>query len=165
MSSFILPLDTVEGWMVVERCQRAYAEAIDADDLEVVEAQSGERLARVEGAVAALAGQQLVPQLTAEIRRIADHLAPPADDRPVGTPYVANKIGCTTRWVCELARKGTIPADCIAKSGGDGGYWMFHRAQIDAWFDHLTCTGPARPKVVDSPVAWPCARSESTKTA
>lgn len=77
------------------------------------------------------AGVAALPQIAECLQRLADHFAP-GWKALVGTDYIADRLGCTKKWVGDLAREGTIPPDCIAK-GGDGGYWRFHRARIDAW--------------------------------
>ena len=51
----------------------------------------------------------------------------------VGTPYVAGKLGCTTVWVSELARKGDIPKACVVPGTGIGKPWKFFRVKIDGW--------------------------------
>src|SRR5690606_31508199 len=43
----------------------------------------------------------------------------------VGTPYVAERLGCTTVWVTELIRSGEIPIGCIAPGTGNGKPWKF----------------------------------------
>lgn len=66
------------------------------------------------------------------LARIADHVAPqPADI--VGTPYIAQRLGCTTVWVTEMVKSGQLPNHCIVQGTGNGRPWKFHRRHIDAW--------------------------------
>jgi hypothetical protein len=51
----------------------------------------------------------------------------------VGTPYVADKLGCTTDWVANMARDGEIPISCVILGTGDGKPWKFRRTRIDEW--------------------------------
>jgi excisionase family DNA binding protein len=66
------------------------------------------------------------------LARIADHIAPEPDSI-VGTPYIAERLGCTTTWVSEMIRDGRIPTSCIGIGTGNGKPWKFHRDKIDAW--------------------------------
>jgi hypothetical protein len=66
------------------------------------------------------------------LRRLADAHTPPLTG-PVGTPYVARKMGCTTTHVGQLARDGDIPPSCVVLGTGTGKPWKFHREQIDEW--------------------------------
>jgi hypothetical protein len=66
--------------------------------------------------------------------RLADHLAP-APATIVGTPYVAQRLGCTTVWVAELVRNGEIPKHCIVPGTGRGKVWKFYREKIDRWLE------------------------------
>lgn len=70
------------------------------------------------------------------LKRIADKLDPTDDDRPVGTPYVAKRLGQTTQWVAEMARDSIIPKNCVVAGTGTGKPWKFHRAQIDRWIEN-----------------------------
>jgi Helix-turn-helix domain len=69
------------------------------------------------------------------LKRIADKLNPPDDDKPVGTPYVAKRLGQTTTWVAEMCRNGVIPKSCVLAGTGVGKPWKFHRQQIDNWIE------------------------------
>ena len=69
------------------------------------------------------------------LKRIADKIDPPNDDKPVGTPYVAKRLGQTTTWVAEMARQGRIPKECVAAGTGVGKPWKFHRSKIDKWIE------------------------------
>lgn len=73
-----------------------------------------------------------VENLTNEVRRVDNHVAPQPGDL-VGTAYVARQLGCTNVWAAELARKGEIPGHCILPGTGKGKVWRFHRRQIDEW--------------------------------
>ena len=50
--------------------------------------------------------------IVSEIRRIADHFDPP-NRATVGTTYLSQKLGTTTKWIGDLVRKGEIPKSCI----------------------------------------------------
>ena len=63
---------------------------------------------------------------------VADAIAPQPNDL-VGTPYVARRLGCTAVWVAEMARDGTIPAQCVVAGTGNGKVWKFYRDRIDRW--------------------------------
>lgn len=72
--------------------------------------------------------------MAADLRRIADKVDPPPPDK-VGTPYVAERLGCTTVWVTEMIRSGDIPRSCIVPGTGNGKPWKFHRGRIDEWLE------------------------------
>jgi hypothetical protein len=74
----------------------------------------------------------LLERLVVAAERIADRLNPPPPD-VVDTPWVAERLACTTTWVADLARRGEIPPGCILPSTGNGKPWKFHRAKIEAW--------------------------------
>lgn len=65
-------------------------------------------------------------------KRMVDEMVPPTPNI-VGTPYVAGKLGCTTVWITEMIRSGTIPKRCIVIGTGNGKPWKFHREQIESW--------------------------------
>ena len=79
-----------------------------------------------------------VPALLASIAnslaRIADHVDPPPPDK-VGTPYVADRLGCTTEWIAQMAARGDIPPSCIVPGTGAGKPWKFVRSRIDEWIE------------------------------
>lgn len=77
---------------------------------------------------------EVLRSIDLNLKRIADHFNPD-DDKPVGTPYVANRLGQTTTWVAEMARKGILPKSCIVAGTGTGKPWKFHRSQIDRWIE------------------------------
>jgi hypothetical protein len=71
-------------------------------------------------------------EVQTDLKRIADHFDPqPADI--VGTAYLANKLGCTSTWIAQMVREGTIPKGCIVPGSGDGRQWKFYRRRIEAW--------------------------------
>jgi hypothetical protein len=67
-------------------------------------------------------------------RRIASRVAPEPPD-VVGTPYIANRLACTTVWVTDMARNGQIPKNCIVPGTGNGKPWKFYRRGTDEWLD------------------------------
>jgi hypothetical protein len=69
-----------------------------------------------------------------QLGRIADHFDPPPPDI-VDTNYIADKLGCTTDWVAEMAREGEIPISCVILGTGDGKPWKFRRSWIDQWIE------------------------------
>jgi hypothetical protein len=76
----------------------------------------------------------LLRSLVDDFRRLADQLAPvPA--QMVGSKYVAQRLGMTTVWISEMARRGIIPKSCIIAGTGTGKLWKFDRAKIDRWID------------------------------
>jgi hypothetical protein len=70
--------------------------------------------------------------LAAAAERIAGRLAP-EPGAVVGTPYVAEHLGCISVWIAELARRGDIPKGCVVPGTGNGKPWKFFRADIDKW--------------------------------
>lgn len=73
-------------------------------------------------------------RIAVALERIAEHAAPPVPDK-VGTPYVANKLGCTTVWIAEQIRSGQISKDCVVPGTGNGKPWKFYRLKIDQWIE------------------------------
>jgi Helix-turn-helix domain len=51
----------------------------------------------------------------------------------VGSRYIADRLGCTTVWVAEMARSGEVPRHCVVPGTGSGKPWKFYRERIDAW--------------------------------
>ena len=100
--------------------------------------------ARQHGAGVSVTVEALLRQLVCDVHRIAEHLDPSGDDRLVGTVYVATRIGLTTHSVCDMARVGTIPPDCIAVRSRDGSRWKFTRKTIDFWIVEYTSKYPPR---------------------
>jgi len=66
--------------------------------------------------------------------RIADHFDPPPPD-VVGTPYVADRLACTTVWITQMIRSGEIPSSCIVPGTGHGKPWKFYRRGIESWME------------------------------
>jgi hypothetical protein len=89
-------------------------------------------LSRLADALESLGGADLLTTVANSAARLADHFAP-APGSLVGSEYVAQKLGCTTTWIAELARKGGLPQSCVVQGSGNGKLWKFHRARIDAW--------------------------------
>jgi hypothetical protein len=73
--------------------------------------------------------------ITTSLGRIADALAP-LPSEVVGTPYISQRLGCTTVWVAEMARKGEVPAGCLVSGTGKGKPWKFRREKVDQWLEH-----------------------------
>ena len=76
----------------------------------------------------------LLGKIESHLGRIADASAP-AEQDVVGTPYVAKRLGQTTTWIAEMARRGLIPKSCVVAGTGIGKPWKFHRAKIDEWIE------------------------------
>jgi hypothetical protein len=72
--------------------------------------------------------------LAEESRRIAAHVAPEPGD-VVGTPYLAQRLGCSVVWVAEMVRDGRIPKGCIVPGTGNGKPWKFYRPRIEQWLN------------------------------
>jgi hypothetical protein len=70
--------------------------------------------------------------IAANIKRVADRLDPPPPD-VVDSVYVAGRLGCTTTWVAEMARRGQIPPSCVVRGTGAGKPWKFYRARVEEW--------------------------------
>ena len=70
--------------------------------------------------------------LAVESKRIADQVAPEPGD-VVGTPYLAQQLGCSVVWAAEMARNGQIPKSCIVPGTGNGKPWKFYRRRIEEW--------------------------------
>jgi hypothetical protein len=75
-----------------------------------------------------------VENLAADAHRLADHFSPAPGDI-VGTPYLADQLGCTVVWAAEMARKGEIPKSCIVPGTGNGKPWKFYRGRIEEWLN------------------------------
>lgn len=65
-------------------------------------------------------------------RKMADrnHGKPP---ELVGSPYIAERLGCTTYWVTQMVRRGEIPSSHVVPGTGSGKPWKFYRVRVDAW--------------------------------
>lgn len=66
------------------------------------------------------------------LSRIAAALDPTPPEF-VGTRYIADRLGQTTVWIAEMARRGDIPKSCVVEGTGTGKVWKFHRDKIDEW--------------------------------
>lgn len=96
------------------------------------EAELEQMLSKYRSVTAIDLNAQLLRDISVDVRRIADRLDPPPPDK-VGTPYVAQRLGCTTDWITELIRQVQIPPDCIVPGTGNGKPWKFFRRKIDRW--------------------------------
>ena len=67
-----------------------------------------------------------------QLTRIADHFDP-APPNLIGSQYIAERLGCTTVWITELVRGGSIPRSCVVPGTGNGKPWKFYRVRIDEW--------------------------------
>lgn len=65
-------------------------------------------------------------------QRLGEHFAP-TQAKIVGTPYVANKLGCTTVWITEMIRSQTLPPHCVVPGTGNGKPWKLYSDKIDKW--------------------------------
>jgi hypothetical protein len=95
------------------------------------QAHATERLAQILEQFISLPG---LTTIAAGVGRLADHLAP-CSSPIVGTPSVAERLGCTTVWVAELVRTGQIPKHCLVPGTGKGKLWKFYREKIDRWLE------------------------------
>lgn len=66
--------------------------------------------------------------------RIAAHIVSEHGD-VVGTPCLAQQLGCSVVWVAEMARNGEIPKGCIVPGTGNGKPWKFYRQRIEEWIN------------------------------
>ena len=106
------------------------------DRLDSTEARSRSANEDQFGRIAAALEQIALPIRDVEpaLRRIADHFDPPKRGT-VGTPYVAERLGVSVRWISDLIRRGDIPKSCIVPRSGDGKYWRFWKDKIDEWVE------------------------------
>lgn len=79
-----------------------------------------------------LALLRTLERIERHLGRIADHFDPAPPD-VVDSTYLARRLGCTTTWIAELARRGEIPASCIIPGTGNGKPWKFLRSRIEEW--------------------------------
>lgn len=77
---------------------------------------------------------EVLRRTEAHLARLANHFDPPPPDK-VGTPYVADRLGCTTDWIAMMVRDSEIPPSCIVPGTGNGKPWKFYRARIDEWIE------------------------------
>lgn len=61
-----------------------------------------------------------------------NHQKPP---ELVGSPYIAEQLGCTTYWVTKLVRQNQIPPSFVVPGTGNGKPWKFYRHRVDAWLN------------------------------
>lgn len=56
-------------------------------------------------------------------------------DKPniVDSDHVARMLNCSPTWICDLARRGEIPATCVVLGTGQGKPWKFYRTLIEKW--------------------------------
>lgn len=66
------------------------------------------------------------------VARIAEHFDPQKRG-VVGTPYIAERLGVSVRWINDLIHKGEIPKGCFCPHTGEGKYWRFWKEKIDEW--------------------------------
>jgi hypothetical protein len=77
---------------------------------------------------------EALEQQAEQLRRIADHVNPPARD-VVDSAYLARKLGCSTAWIAQMARRGEIPESCVVRGTGNGKAWKFYRMGIERWIE------------------------------
>ena len=77
--------------------------------------------------------QGALESIATDIKRIATKVAPGPEREIVGARYVADALGCSTQWIGEQVRTGSIPKSCIVPGTGKGKPWKFNKAQIDKW--------------------------------
>ena len=75
------------------------------------------------------------PQLRLQLWRhdLVSYALDPAPPDLVDSAYIAKRLGCTTTWIADLARKGEIPNRCLVAGTGRGKPWKFHRREVDEW--------------------------------
>ena len=96
-------------------------------------AQTGSEIRRMRIVVEfGLDTRRVLSEIAADLKRIADHFDPQPPD-VVGTPYLANKLGCTATWIAQMVRSGEIPKGCIFPGSGKGRQWKFFRCRIEEW--------------------------------
>ena len=81
-----------------------------------------------------VANPEAIFVIAGALTRIANHFDPPPPD-VVDSVYIAKKLGCTTTWVADMARNGTIPASCLVPGTGNGKLWKFYRSKIEKWLE------------------------------
>jgi hypothetical protein len=79
-------------------------------------------------------GLVLLERPAAAAEQIATYLTPTPPEK-VGTPYVAQRLGKTVKWIGDLVRNGAIPKSCIVPGTGNGKEWRFFREKIDKWIE------------------------------
>lgn len=76
----------------------------------------------------------VLDRLADAAEEIAHHLDPTPPEI-VKSRYIAQKLGCSVKWVGDMARTGLIPKNCIVDGTGDGKQWRFFRPKIDKWIE------------------------------
>jgi hypothetical protein len=71
-----------------------------------------------------------VEPIAQEMRRVANHFDPPPPN-VVDSRDVADRLGCTTTWVADMARSGRIPRSCVVPGTGNGQLRKFYRVKVD----------------------------------
>lgn len=75
---------------------------------------------------------RLLTDIQTDIKRLADHFDPLPPDI-VDTPFIAQRLGCTTTWIAQMVRSDEIPKGCIVPGSGKGRQWKFYRRRIEDW--------------------------------
>lgn len=68
-----------------------------------------------------------------DMKHIRMKLAPGPEREIVGARHVADALGCSTQWIGEQVRTGSIPKSCIVPGTGSGKPWKFYKEHIDRW--------------------------------
>ncbi|QDU26774.1 hypothetical protein ETAA8_18550 [Anatilimnocola aggregata] len=76
-----------------------------------------------------------IAEIAANLARIANYFDRPPPDK-VGTPYIAERLGCTTDYVVVMVREERIPPSCLVPGTGNGKPWKLYRSRIDQWIEH-----------------------------
>ena len=73
-------------------------------------------------------------EISSDIHRIAETLSP-SPPQKVGSPYIAQRLGCSKAWITEMVRDGRIPRACLVSGTGNGKPWKFYRREVDRWIE------------------------------
>jgi hypothetical protein len=95
-------------------------------------AQTGSEIRRVTIVEIGPETRRVLAEIEADLKRLADHFDPQPSD-VVGTPYLADRLGCTATWIAQMVRSGEIPKGCIVPGSGKGRQWKFYRGRIEEW--------------------------------
>ncbi len=76
--------------------------------------------------------RRVLAAIEADLKRLADHFDPPPPDI-IGTPHLANRLGCTPTWIAQMVRDGEIPKGCVVPGSGKGRQWKFYRRRTEEW--------------------------------
>jgi predicted DNA-binding transcriptional regulator AlpA len=71
--------------------------------------------------------------IQAELQRINNRFEPP---EVVKSRYIAGRLGCSVKWIGDLARTGQIPKSCIVPGSGEGKQWRFYKSKIEKWLEN-----------------------------